>query len=335
MPPSVLAPPHHSPSSLRRRLPKLPSRDEHRRAECPASKLAIGNQLNAPVVQRLLRFQRRQHRKLFFPLSPQTGRNPVKIRIYIARMANKFPSPLRHVVGDGLEKISIEMPRSHNSQGTVRRSEASLRDRPAEPARQSAQSLHLRVAFPQAVLCPRKICRDHLERIANRSDAARSCRLQDSLQRSREHVRVLVRVDMRHRDSIRLQLPDLLGRLGFNLLRINSSSKRSYRKSSDSVPEGVSILSFDQAMNPRGLAERHAIQQHNVTTDTPPGIGLGKLHRLVERQRVCHQRRGSYNAVSVRLQDGPVHPTGESEIVGIHNQSSQALSLAVSITRVV
>ena len=86
----------------------------------------------------------------------------------------------------------------HNAKRSIRSLEPGLAHRSPKRACQSAQCFHLGVPFPQATLSSRKIGSDDFERIANRRDAASPCRTQNPAEGGREHVRMLVSIDVRH-----------------------------------------------------------------------------------------------------------------------------------------
>src|SRR3981081_4116339 len=102
-------------------------------------------------------------------------------------------------------------------------------------------------------------------------------------------MRMLVRIEMRDRDSSGLDLADLCGGLGFNLFGIQAARNCACSKSLQPITKNLSGVSVCKGRNLIGPKDSVAVDQNHMTTDTHAGNRLCKLCGLGESRAVGHQ----------------------------------------------
>ena len=97
-------------------------------------------------------------------------------------------------------------------------------------------------------------------------------------------------------------------------------------------PRGTKIAdavtaAIQQAVDLR-LGNGSAVHQDDVASHSQSRRGLRQTHRLCECRAVGHQRRRTYDALFVGLDDGTIHARCETKIVSVDDQPAHRASLA-------
>ena len=140
---------------------------------------------------------------------------------------------------------------------------------------------------------------------------------------------MFVGVNVRDVNSGRLYLANLGGSFGFDLLWIDPPGE-------GAGGEGLKAVSKTRCSRVGGgeswncLRRKHglAVDEYDVAADTQIRDSVCQLHGFGEGGSVGHERGGSYDPIGVCLDDGAIHATGESEIIGIDDQAPHRASLA-------
>src|ERR1700730_5556653 len=102
-------------------------------------------------------------------------------------------------------------------------------------------------------------------------------------------MRMLVRIEVRDRDSSGLDLEDLCGGLGFDLFRIQAAHNRAYSKSLQPITKNLSGVSVCKSRNLIGPKDSVAVDQNHMASDAHVRNRGRKLRRLGEGRAVGHQ----------------------------------------------
>lgn len=120
-------------------------------------------------------------------------------------------------------------------------------------------------------------------------------------------MRVLVAIEMGNNNSCRLQFANLRLGLGFDLIFIKTAGKRRQKNFAQRIPE-PKRLTFHQRRHLRSIEDRLAIRQHDMASNAKLRNRSRKLDSILKRGPICHQRRGSHNALLMALQNGAIDP---------------------------
>jgi hypothetical protein len=142
-----------------------------------------------------------------------------------------------------------------------------------------------------------------------------------------EDVRVLVSIEVRDRDSRRLQPADLRNRFRLDLLFSQTTSNSARSKAGETVLQAGGIMRVEEAANLLDVEDGKTVYQHNVAANTEPGRRLRRPGSLSKGGPGGHQGGGRDHTVSMRLQYSAIHPGREPEVVGVDNQAAQRASL--------
>jgi len=100
-------------------------------------------------------------------------------------------------------------------------------------------------------------------------------------------VGVLVRVNVRNRNSSRLNLLNLCPGLTLDFASIHTTGKGTCSECLEPVAESSRMGNCREL---GGVKYRLAVDQYDMAADTQGGRGLGHLCGLAERETVCHER---------------------------------------------
>lgn len=243
-------------------------------------------------------------------------------------MANELPRAFRDALGDSLKELAVQVPCDDDAERSVRRPHAGLLYCFSEWACKFPQNSNLGVTLPELFPGPNEISGERLERITDRTYPTSPSSTQYSLQNGGEHVRVFVRVDMRYINPAGLQFTNLRGRLGLDLMGIDSPGEGLQSKHADSGAKMMRLMIGNERWQPRWINQRLAIDEYDMATHAPVVARLRQQHGFVIRTGVRHQRCRGDNATRMTLGNRPVHTMGQSEVVGIDDKAAHAKSLA-------
>src|ERR1039457_1753727 len=132
-------------------------------------------------------------------------------------------------------------------------------------------------------------------------------------------------VDVRNGDSRRLNLANLCGGFGGNLIGVDAPGDRARGESHQAIAEGRGAGQRGELLRAQNWP---AIDEHDMATDAEFRDRLCQLRGLVESQTISHERRRSYDAARVSLHNGPVHARCEAKIICVDDQTPHPASLA-------
>jgi len=135
-------------------------------------------------------------------------------------------------------------------------------------------------------------------------------------------VCVLVRIQVRDRNSRRLQLADLGRRLSFNLIRSQTTQQGESGEPRDAFAKARSsgAAAIEERARCSVSDEGSAIHQHDVAAHSQSRPRARQFNCFVEGLPVGHQCRRTYNTAFVRLHDGAIHSCSQSKIVSIDDE---------------
>ena len=119
-------------------------------------------------------------------------------------------------------------------------------------------------------------------------------------------MRVLVRVEMRNRNTRGLNLAELRRRLSGNFVRVHASGDGAQRKRLQVLAEGARMSSSRERRNLSDIKNWHAIDQNHMAADTQTWHAFRQAHSPVESRAICHQGGGSYDTACMSLGDGAI-----------------------------
>src|ERR1700694_5563420 len=122
---------------------------------------------------------------------------------------------------------------------------------------------------------------------------------------------MFVSVDMRNRDSGRLNLTNLRAGFRNNFIGVDAASDRSRRESHHAIAE---VCAAGKSGKLLGVQNWLAINQHHVATDAQSWDRLCQSSRLCESRSVGHERRRSHDTAGVSLHNAPVHARSEAKV---------------------
>jgi hypothetical protein len=259
---------------------------------------------------------------------PQARADLFEVGVVISGVRDQFPCAFGHLAQQCTDGVGIERARSGNGDGAVSADEVGARqdapeERPQLPQGDYLGSAHKRSArrYPNRPL--------RFERIADGPDAGLSRRAQHGLEHRREHVRVLVSVDMSEPQAGVLEQGDLGSSLGFNFSGTDAAGEEAGAKSGQGDGEAAGLF-LDKGRNVLGREDGPAVDEHNMAADAQCWRGVRQANRLVSRAGTRHQRGAGEYAGVVQFDDGPVHPGGQPEVVGINNEAAHRVSLSIA-----
>ncbi len=151
---------------------------------------------------------------------------------------------------------------------------------------QATQNSNLSPAPPQARAGSQLRTADSLKGIAYGSDAAGLGGAQERLEDLREHVGVLMRIEVSDCDSRRLQLADLSSRFAFDLVRRQAAKEGERGKLGDPFAKARRSRSptsgIEQTVCRCLPHQRRSIDQNDVTANTKSGTSLALVRRLLQ-----------------------------------------------------
>ena len=166
-----------------------------------------------------------------------------------------------------------------------------------------------------------------LKRISYCANAASFRRAQQWSQNMRKHVRVLVAVNMRQRNSPRLNLANLRFHFPLNFFRGNLLADRGHGKMLQAAAEP--LRPFCECWKIR--RERNAIDQYDVTSCLEARLCIARSIAASLAFAVGHERSRSHNAGSIALDDRAVYARGQAKIICINNEATHWVSLTKTI----
>jgi hypothetical protein len=292
------------------------------------SQFTVRNEFDSVAAEGCSRVRRREYGELALARFAQACGGRAQVRVDITGVANKFPGAFRHCLCDGLEDLAIQTSSHDDAQGSVGSSQAGSSNTLSEVTGKAAHRTGLSVAFPQSFLCANEIGRDYIEGIAYRCYTAGPCRAQQAFQHDRKRVGVLVRIKVRDRDVVRLQLTNLRGGFGFDLIRIELAQECARGECRHTVLKVLRIVSRNQAGKTSRINQGLTIDENHMAADTPTSARLREFDSFPERTPTGHERRGTDHSTVVRLGDRAIHAMSQSEVVGVDDESAHVMSLA-------
>ena len=159
----------------------------------------------------------------------------------------------------------------------------------------------------------------HAKRLSRNAQHANSRLPRDAAhhrENPREHVRVAMAVEMRHRDP-RLAHPlDLCAELRRELVRIDAPGQRAAPQLSQ--PMELARSRIDERRNAQQRPPLHQIQMH---TDIERARRAREAHRVLPVDAVRHHRGGRHGPRGVRLDDPARHAVRKPEVVGVDDEA--------------
>ena len=168
------------------------------------------------------------------------------------------------------------------------------------------------------------------ERIAYGPDTASLGRSQQRPQRPGEHMRVLVRVEVRNRDAGRLKPTNLSCGFGFDLFPLEAAEERALGETTQTVAKSCAIFAVrvHEGRHLRSVQNRRTINQDHVAADAQLRGASGLLHRVLKGGPIGHQSGGRHHTLAVRLYNGAIDTRGEAKVVSIDNEAAHAAIVA-------
>jgi hypothetical protein len=163
------------------------------------------------------------------------------------------------------------------------------------------------------------------KRVADGANPARARRSQQRTEHRGEHVRVLMRVNVSWGDAGGLEATDLRDGLGFDLSGVQLPGEGFGRDGAE-VDREVSVRGGE-----RGQLRRRQdgiTVHHDQVASNAELRGCGRLGRLGECATVGHQRCRSDDTVAMSMDNGAIDSEGESEVVGVNDETAHGESLA-------
>jgi hypothetical protein len=147
---------------------------------------------------------------------------------------------------------------------------------------------------------------------------------QRHLKQSRQHVHVLMTIQMRGLDPCVPHLSNLRVPLALDLLQPQPPAQPPDEKGTRRAAK----LSFaiDQARHLPRLERRPSIAQVQVDSNTQFFFTARQLHCAGKRRAVRQERRACDDPLAVRFGDPAVHSLGPAEVICVDDESSQGMS---------
>ena len=144
-------------------------------------------------------------------------------------------------------------------------------------------------------------------------------------------MRVLVSIEVGHRDSSGFHPEELCSRFRLDLIRIKFSAESTLSKSRDRLVKMRTFggWAFYQAWDSIPGKQRAWLctRQNHVTSNAKLRNGPRNGNSVVKCGAACHQRGRGHNARCCCLQDRAIYPGGEAEIVRVDDETAQVESL--------
>lgn len=247
----------------------------------------------------------------------------IEVAIVVARMAAEFKRPIgRQSNQKFMQGSGIQMPGRGDPNRSIRSKHASIANLQLtlEPALKIAKQLHLQAA--NSVPVTKSKTPGLLERVANRTNAAAFGNAQKRPRDNREEMRVLVRIEVSNLNASTTKLLNLCKSLLFHLVLVDLAAQQRLHKIDKRRTKHLAI-GTQQCRDALRRRDRDAIREGDVTANTKGRISAGKRHSIVERRTGRHQRRRGQRPSLVKLHDGAVNPTSETEVVRIDDESGR------------
>ena len=254
-----------------------------------------------------------------------------QVGVAIPRMTDEFPCSLRQASQRLPEKGSVvvvvianQRASLNHSQHTIGRKQSGALGPLQELSRKSMQHPDLAITLPELRLAFEQARRqrfDRNNRIADGPHAANPCGAEQRSENFRKDVGVLVGIEVRYPQTGRLNLPDLRRDFFHQLVAIEASKHgaRSKRRKA-----GVKLFRFGGAhchqcvQRPR-LCHRRSIHENNMASHGKIRRRPRRDNRILERQPIGHQGRRGDNASRVGFENGSIHSSGQTEIIGVYD----------------
>lgn len=257
----------------------------------------------------------------------ETGPGFVQVLVHVAGMADQFPCSGGHGAEQRLERFGVERSSGEDSDGSVGCGHAGFFCQLQEGLPLRAQQADLNAAEGgSAGRRPHRPVR--LERVANGPHAAKKRSAQDWTQHAREHVGVLVGVEVGYGNTRFLEMADLRDRLGFDFGCRNAASDQVAGERRQAGAKNSPGRERGDAVWGKG---RFAIDQDDVAADSEGRLTGGARGGLGGAPGSGHERCRSEDAGAIQFQNGLVDAGSKSEVVCIEDEPVHEASVYTEI----
>ena len=247
--------------------------------------------------------------------------------VVIAGVGNEFVHGLWLAWGDGGEQGSdgggIECSGSEDAQRSAGGGESVFRDEVVKAGSEQVKEADLGTAGEWrargGVNTPRR-----LEGIANSADAAGVRGAKNGAEHAREHVGVLVRVDVGEGDAAGLQELNLGARFGFDFAGLNFAANEALEKAFEGGVKAAGFL-FGEGGKSGEIVHGIAIDEDDVAADSQGRRGMSDSDGLLGGSGASHERGAGEDALPVQFKDGTVDTGGEAKVVGVYDEAGHWL----------
>ena len=155
------------------------------------------------------------------------------------------------------------------------------------------------------------------KRIADGGYTACSSRPQQRPQDLRKYVGMFVGIDVRDGNASHLQLTNLGGGFGFNLVCLDAAPDHAQGEAAQTLVKAVSSLPGSERWSMSSAKHRYAVHQHDVATHAEPRRRSCALDCVLNCRSVNHESGGGHDALTMGFHDGAVHTLREPEVIRV------------------
>lgn len=245
-------------------------------------------------------------------------------------MADELPRAFRYAAQHRRKCGGIEAPGSEHAEAAVGGRESTFVNLAEKISTKPPERSNLQGAQSEGVSrrcgAPRG-----LEGIADRSNAASLGGPQNRIEYGREHVSVLVRVDVGDGQAGLLQADDLGDGFPLDMRALNAAEGEIADETGErGSKNGVAcrgLFAIEQGSDGCRVGNGRAIEQYNVAAHAERWMLFGRSYSFGEAGSGRHQRRRSQCAMLVQFDNCAMDAARQSEVIGIYNQAAHSMSL--------